>query len=101
VVTRGRLVNCKGRPIVGARIRVVHIIEGRRHLIKTGLRSRPGGALTLILPLNLSTRTIEFDYLGNLNSTRITSRVVLHLTVRDRTGRLVLLRDLSRLQRRR
>jgi hypothetical protein len=101
VVTRGRLVNCKGKPIVGARIRVVHIVEGRRHLVKTGLRSRPGGKLTLILPLNLSTRAIEYSYLGNLDSSHVTSRVTLRLTVRDRSGRLVLLRDLRRLQRHR
>jgi hypothetical protein len=100
IVTRGRLLNCKGKPIVGAKIKVVHIVEGRRHLIKTGLRSRPGGNLTLILPLNLSTRTIEFDYLGNLNSSHVTSRVLLRLTVRDRSGQLVLTRDLKRLQRR-
>jgi hypothetical protein len=88
-VTRGRLVNCKGKPIVGARIDVVHVINGHRHLIKTGLKSRGGGKLTLILPLNLTTRTIEYLYRGTLSSRRVSSRVQLHLTVRDRRGRIM------------
>jgi hypothetical protein len=88
-VTRGRLVNCKGKPIVGARIDVVHVINGHRHLVKTGLKSRGGGKLTLILPLNLTTRTIEYAYRGTLSSRRISSLVRLHLTVRDRRGRIV------------
>jgi hypothetical protein len=88
-VTRGRLVNCKGKPIVGARIDVIHVINGHRHLVKTGLKSRGGGKLTLILPLNLTTRTIEFDYRGTLRSLHVNSRVRLHLTVRDRRGRIM------------
>ena len=55
-VTRGRIVSCGAHPksIVGAKIDVIHIINGKRHLIKTGLKSRPGGKLTLILPSNLT-----------------------------------------------
>jgi hypothetical protein len=89
VVTRGRLVNCKGKPIVGAKIDVVHIIHGHRRLIKTGLKSRADGRLTLILPLNLTTRSIEYDYRGHLSSRRVSSRRTLHLTVRNRRGRIV------------
>lgn len=90
-VTRGRLVTCTGspRPIVGAKIDVYHIIRGHRRLVKTGLKSRPGGKLTLILPLNLTTRTIEYDFRPNLASTKVSSRSKLHLTVRDRRGRVV------------
>jgi hypothetical protein len=90
-VTRGRLVTCSSKPrsIVGAKIDVYHIIRGHRRLVKTGLKSRPGGKLTLILPLNLTTRTIEFDYRPDLASSAISSRVTLHLTVRNRRGRLV------------
>jgi hypothetical protein len=89
VVTRGRLVNCKGKSIVGAKIDVVHVIRGHRHLIKTGLKSRPGGLLTLILPMNLTTRSIEYDYRAHLSSRRVTARRTLHLTVRNRQGLVV------------
>ncbi|HEY5195453.1 MAG TPA: choice-of-anchor P family protein [Solirubrobacteraceae bacterium] len=88
-VTRGRIISCGSKPksIVGARIDVIHIIHGTRHLIKTGLRSRPGGLLTLILPLNLTSRSIEYDYRGKLNSTHVTSKQTLSLTVKTKSGR--------------
>lgn len=91
VVTRGRLVTCGAKPrsIVGARIDVVHTIRGGRRLIKTGLRSRPGGRLTLILPLNLRTRTITYAYRPDLSKQRVSSRRKLGLTVRNRAGRVV------------
>jgi hypothetical protein len=90
-VTRGRIVSCGTHPksIVGAKIDVIHIINGKRHLVKTGLKSRPGGKLTLILPLNLTTRNIEFDYRGRLDSTKVTSKVTLSLTVHKRNGQKV------------
>jgi hypothetical protein len=62
VVTRGLLLTRSGKGIQGARIDVYHIRNGKRRLLKTGLKSRAKGALTLILPLNVDTRTIEFDY---------------------------------------
>jgi hypothetical protein len=86
-VARGRIVNCKGKSIVRARIDVIHVVKGKRRLVKTGLRSRAGGALTLILPSNIKTRELRFEYRGNLRSTKVTSRSVLHITVRDRRGR--------------
>jgi hypothetical protein len=86
-VVRGRIVNCKGKSIVRARIDVVHVVNGKRRLVKTGLRSREGGKLTLILPLNIKTRELRFEYRANLRSTKVTSRSVLHITVRDRRGR--------------
>jgi hypothetical protein len=90
-VTRGRIVACGSHPqsIVGAKIDVIHVIHGKRHLIKTGLKSRPGGKLTLILPSNLTTRDLEFDYRGVLSSSKVTSKVTLHLTVHTRAGKLV------------
>jgi hypothetical protein len=90
-VTRGRIVTCGSHPksIVGAKIDVIHIINGKRHLIKTGLKSRPGGKLTLILPSNLTTRSIEYDYRGVLSSSKVTSKVTLHLTVHKRNGQLI------------
>ncbi|MBA2766998.1 MAG: hypothetical protein H0U33_08500 [Solirubrobacterales bacterium] len=90
-VTRGRLVTCGSNPrsIVGARINVVHVLPGGKRLTKTGLRSRPGGKLTLILPLNLRSRKIEFSYRPDLRKKRVTSRVNLRLTVRNRKGRIL------------
>ena len=90
-VTRGRLVTCGAnpRPIVGARVDVVHVLPDGRRLRKTGLRSRGGGKLTLILPIDLRTRRIEYGYRPDLTSSRVTSRVTLRLTVRTRSGRIL------------
>ena len=88
VVTRGVLRTRSGRGIVGARIDVYHIRrDGRRRLVKTGLKSRGGGALTLILPNNVDTRTIEYAYRA-LRPGPITSRQRLRLTVRTKSGRI-------------
>ena len=88
-VVRGRIVNCKGHSIVRARIDVIHVIKGKRHLVKTGLRSRAGGQLTLILPSNIRTRDLRFEYRGNLLSSKVTSRSKLHVTVRNRFGKVL------------
>ena len=89
-VVRGRIVNCSGHSIVRARIDVIHVLKnGKRKLVKTGLRSRDGGKLTLILPLNLKTLDLRFEYRGNLLSTKVTSRSTLHITVRNRHGKLI------------
>ena len=90
-VTRGRLVTCGANPrsIVGARIDVVHVLPNGQRRRKTGLRSRAGGRLTLILPIDLRTRRIEYAYRPDLNTTRVTSRVSLRLTVRNRAGAIV------------
>ena len=88
VVTRGVLRTRRGRGIVGARIDVYHIRrDGKRRLVKTGLKSRGGGALTLILPLDVDTRTIEYAYRA-LRPGPITSRQRLRLTVRTKSGRI-------------
>jgi hypothetical protein len=81
VVTRGVLTDPQGHGIVGARVTVYHIIHGgRRRLLKTGLKTRGGGRLTLILPDNLTTRNIEYDYQALIPGP-VTSRQTLHLTV--------------------
>jgi hypothetical protein len=88
VVTRGLLLTPSGRGIQGARIDVYHIRrDGTRRLLKTGLKSRQGGKLTLILPLNVDTRTIEFAFRA-LRPGPVTSRQRLSLTVRTRSGRV-------------
>lgn len=90
-VTRGRLVTCGSnpRPIIGARVDVVHVLPGGQRRRKTGLRSRANGRLTLILPIDLRSRRIEYAYRPDLTSTRVTSRVALRLTVRNRSGRVL------------
>jgi hypothetical protein len=80
VVTRGVLLGKDGRGIQGARIDVYHRRKGKPLLLKTGLKSRAHGQITLILPLNVDTRTIEFAYRA-LRPGPITSRQRLRLTV--------------------
>jgi hypothetical protein len=86
VVTRGVLRTRAGRGIQGARIDVYHIRNGKRRLLKTGLKSRAHGALTLILPINVDTRTVEFDYRA-LRPGPVTSTQKLRLRVM-RKGRI-------------
>src|SRR5204863_406279 len=84
---RGRLLTKGGRAVGGARLDVYHEVGGRlRRLGKTGLKTRPDGRLTLILPLNLDTRRIVLAYRA-FRPGPITSRTTLKLAVRDRTWR--------------
>jgi hypothetical protein len=81
VVTRGILRDRAGKAVRGARIDVYHrLSNGKRRLLKTGLKTRADGRVTLILPLNLDTRGIEYDYRA-LRPGKITSRQILRLTV--------------------
>jgi hypothetical protein len=80
VVVRGVLRGADGHGIQGARIDVYHIRNGHRRLQKTGLKSRAGGKVTLILPLDVDTRRIEFAYRA-LRPGPVTSRQRLRLTV--------------------
>lgn len=86
VVTRGLLLTPAGVGIPGARIDVYHVRDGKRRLIKTGLKSRVGGRLTLILPQDVDTRHIEFAYRA-LRPGPITSSVKLRLRVLNRKGK--------------
>ncbi|PTL55654.1 hypothetical protein [Paraconexibacter algicola] len=90
VVIRGTLRSTRtGKGIQGARVDVYHLVgKKRRSLTKTGLKTRAGGALTLILPLNLDTRQIRFAYRA-LRPGPVTSERTLSLTVRDARGELV------------
>lgn len=92
VVIRGVLVSCGShpKPVIGATLDVIHIIRGKRHLLKTGVKSRKHGRFTLIEPRNIRTRTIEFRYRPVLTSSRVGSQIVLHYTLRSsRTGRIL------------
>lgn len=89
VVLRGRLVNRRGKGIVGARLDVYHRRGGKlRRLVKTGLKTRASGKLTLILPLDLTTRDIVLAYRARRPG-RITSRQTLKLTVVSARGNVV------------
>ena len=90
VVVRGYLRDRRGRGIRGAEVEVFHYVAGRRRLLKTGLRSRRYGRLTLILPMNLfgdarGTRRIAFYYRA-IRPGSVTSRANLYLTIRNRRG---------------
>lgn len=87
VVTRGLLRTRSGRGIQGARIDVYHIRDGKRRLLKTGLKTRAKGRLTLILPLDVDTRHIEYAYRA-LRPGPVTSRQKLRLIVRTKSGRV-------------
>jgi len=89
VVVRGILRTRAKKAVGGARLDVYHEVGGKlRRLGKTGLKTRPDGRLTLILPLNLDTRRIVLAYRA-FRPGPITSQLGLRLTVRDRHGRLV------------
>jgi hypothetical protein len=83
VVTRGRLLDSAGKPIRGARIDVFHRLRssGHKRLLKTGLKTRADGRITLILPLNVDTRGIEYDFRA-VRPGKITSRQILRLRVK-------------------
>ena len=87
VVTRGILRNERGVGIQGARIDVYHVRKGKRRLLKTGLKTRARGALTLILPNDVDTRSIEYAYRA-VRPGPVTSRSTLSLNVRKRNGKL-------------
>jgi hypothetical protein len=91
VVIRGRLVSCGSNPqsIIGAKLDVVHIMSGVRHVAKTGVKTRKQGRFTLILPRNIRTRNIEFDYRGDLNKAKIVSHQTLRYTLRNSKGRVL------------
>jgi hypothetical protein len=90
VVIRGRLVNRNGKGIQGARVDVYHRLKSGKlkRLIKTGLKTRKGGKLTLILPLDLTTREILLAYRAKRPGA-ITSRQTLKLTVVNSLGHVV------------
>ena len=87
VVTRGILRDERGRGIQGARIDVFHIRKGKKRLLKTGLKTRDHGQLTLILPNDVDTRSIMYAYRA-VRPGPVTSRRTLRLDVRKRNGRL-------------
>lgn len=87
-VTRGVIKTCKGKPIVRARIDVFHVVHGKK-LRKTGIRSRRDGLLTLILPSNLGTRQIRYEYRPNTSAKKVVATATLRKTMKSPTGRVL------------
>jgi hypothetical protein len=87
-VIRGVVRNCKGQPITRAKIELVNIIHGKRHLVKTGLRTRAGGKFTMITPNNYTSRTLEFQYRAFVLDPKIAARKHLRIKVRNFRGQL-------------
>lgn len=80
-VIRGRVADRKGRGIVGARVDVYHVTkDGKRRLVKTGLKTRAKGRLTYIVSKKIDTRRIELTFRA-LRPGPITSRARLSAKV--------------------
>lgn len=78
---RGYVVDRKGKGIVGARVDVYHVTRnGKRTLVKTGLKTRGKGLLTYIVSKRLDTRRIELTYRA-LRPGPITGKVSLSVRV--------------------
>jgi hypothetical protein len=83
-VIRGRLSDRDGAGIRGARIELITEIDGRRGaaLDKGGARTRGDGRFTLILPRNVSSRTLLLRYRSHVNDTVAIAERALRLKVR-------------------
>lgn len=80
-VIRGRVADRKGKGIVGARVDVYHVSkDGKRRLVKTGLKTRTKGRLTYIVSKKIDTRRIELTFRA-LRPGPITSRARLSANV--------------------
>jgi len=92
-VIRGRLVDRDGKGIRGARIRLQHLVGGKRVLLKTGVRTRGQGKITLILPMNLygdkaGWRKLKFDYTAFIPGKPVAVKT-LKMRIIDRSGKPV------------
>jgi hypothetical protein len=78
---RGIVVDKKGKGIEGAQVDIYHRLgNGKRRLLKTGVKTRKGGRLTYIVSANVDTRRIELAYRA-LRPGKITSRQTLRVRV--------------------
>lgn len=90
-VIRGRLADARGVGIVGARVTLRHLVGKKLALLKTGVRTRADGAITLILPKNLwgdarGRRRLQFSYQA-FSPGRVSAVKTLTLTLIRRDGR--------------
>jgi hypothetical protein len=83
-VIRGRLTGSAGKPIGNARIELLSklTMSGAKTVDKGGARTRSDGSWTLILPKDVSSRTLTLRYRSHVKDKKPASQVVLHLAVR-------------------
>jgi hypothetical protein len=83
-VVRGRLSDAQHVGIRDARIELLSAIDGRASgpLDKGGARTRDDGRFTLILPCNVSSRTLVLRYRSHVNDTVAVAERILRLKVR-------------------
>jgi len=86
---RGRLVNCKGKAITGAKITLYNYVRGNVRLLKTGVKTRKHGEFTMITPNNYKTRRLVFSYRTYLNRPHVAARRTLWIKVLNRRGRVL------------
>jgi hypothetical protein len=83
-VIRGRLVTAAGAGIRGARVELLAAIDGRARALRDdgGTRTRRDGRFTLILPADVSSRTLVLRYRSHANDTVSVAEGTLRLSVR-------------------
>jgi hypothetical protein len=81
---RGRLTTAAGAGIRNAKVELVTAIDGRKALPldKGGARTRRDGRFTLILPRNVSSRTLVLRYRSHVNDTVSIAEATLGLKVK-------------------
>ena len=96
-LVRGKLVDGRGAPIANARVELMsrNASPGSPLLDKGGARTRADGTWTLILPRDVSSRTLSFRYRSHLGDAQPVSEVALTLRVRAAVAMTVTPRDAS------
>lgn len=84
VVVRGRLLHEKGSSIGNARVEMLstNAVAGAQTVDKGGVRTRQDGTWTLILPANVSSRTLTFRYRSHLGDDKVTAEQTLRLQIK-------------------
>jgi hypothetical protein len=84
VVVRGKLVDGRGAPIGNARVEMLsrNANPGSSFVDKGGARTRPDGTWTVVMPRDVSSRTLSFRYRSHLGDAQPVAEVALTLRVR-------------------
>jgi hypothetical protein len=87
-VVRGKLVDGRGAPIGNARVELMsrNASPGSPLLDKGGARTRADGTWTMVMPKDVSSRTLSFRYRSHLGDSNPTAEVALTLRVRAAVG---------------
>ena len=83
-MVRGKLVDGRGAPIGNARVELLsrNANPGSSFVDKGGARTRPDGTWTLVMPRDVSSRTLSFRYRSHLGDAKPVAEVALTLRVR-------------------